>query len=183
MKRPIFIIGLTIIGAIAIIVLAGIIKFNFINDDVVVMPPVANSSVKNATYIIDNQPVTLVAGQAEEAIPGSSSKIITTYFGNEVVGDFNHDSLQDTAFLLTQTTGGSGTFYYVVVALKTAAGYQGTNAILLGDRIAPQSSESRDGVITVNFATRKLNEPMSTPPSVGVSKSFSISSAGALIIK
>ena len=175
--------GLTIIGAIAIIVLAGIIKFNFINDDVVTVPPVVNSDVKNATYMIDGHPVVLIAGRAEEAIPDSSSKITTTYFGNEVAGDFNNDGLSDVALLLTQNTGGSGTFYYVVAALKTASGYQGTNAILLGDRIAPQTSEFRDGVITVNFATRKLNESMSTPPSVGVSKSFSISSAGTLIIK
>ena len=183
MKRPSVLIAIAIIGAVAIIVLAGIIKFNFINDDVVTMPPVGNSDVKNATYIVDNRPVTLVAGKAEESIPDSNSKIVTTYFGNEVAGDFNNDSLTDKAFLLTQTTGGSGTFYYIVAALKTATGYHGTNAILLGDRIAPQTTEWRDGGIVVNFADRKANEPMTVQPSVGVSKYFVVSSDGTLISK
>lgn len=109
-----------------------------------------------------------------EAAPGSASKIVTRYFGNEATGDLNGDGAADVAFLLTQDGGGSGTFYYVVAALKEAGGYRGTNAILLGDRIAPQTTEIRNGTLIVNYADRKPSDPMTTQPSVGVSKYLKI---------
>ena len=134
------------------------------------------ASPKDATYSINGQAVTLVNGKAEvEAAPGSASKITTTYFGNEAVGDLNGDGTPDTAFLLTQSTGGSGTFYYVAVALKTSKGYQGTNAVLLGDRIAPQTTQIKDGQLIVNYADRAAGEPMTASPSVGVSKYLKVS--------
>ncbi|MDD5738476.1 MAG: hypothetical protein PHY72_00905 [Candidatus Pacebacteria bacterium] len=137
--------------------------------------PAENSDYKNISYEINEQTITLKDGVAEtEIVPGSASKTITQYFGNEVKGDFNGDGLSDVAFLLTQNSGGSGTFYYIVVALKTANGYQGTNAILLGDRIAPQTTEFQNGDIVVNYADRKLDEPMIATPSVGVSRYFKI---------
>lgn len=130
---------------------------------------------KNATYIIENQPVKLNNGYSEiEAAPGSASKITTEYFGNEVMGDLNGDGAPDVALLLTQETGGSGVFYYLAAALKTDTGVKPTNAVFLGDRIAPQTTEIHDGIITVNYADRKLTEPMTKAPSIGVSKYFKI---------
>jgi hypothetical protein len=126
---------------------------------------------KNSTYTIDGQPVTLVNGVSHApAAPGSASQVTTTYFGNEATGDLNGDGVPDIAFLLTQNSGGSGTFYYAAVALKTPQGYQGTNAVLLGDRIAPQTTEIRNGELIVNYADRNPGEPMTTQPSLGVSK-------------
>lgn len=134
-------------------------------------PQENTADYKNATYIIEGQPVTLADGRAETATaPGSASKTVTQYFGNDATGDLNADGTPDTAFLLTQSGGGSGTFYYAVVALKTSDGYQGTNAILLGDRIAPQTTEIRNGQLIVNYADRKSGEPMTASPSMGVSK-------------
>lgn len=134
--------------------------------------PVQNiTGYKNTTYTIEGQPVTLINGHAEAAAaPGSASKIVTDYFGNEAVGDLNGDGVPDVAFILTQSGGGSGTFYFAVAALKTATGYQGTNGILLGDRIAPQTTEIAGGQLVVNYADRTVDEPMSTRPSVGVSR-------------
>lgn len=126
---------------------------------------------KNISYIIDGKTVSLKNGISEvETVPGSVSKITTKYFGNEANGDLNDDGINDTAFLLTQDGGGSGTFYYAVVALKTADGYAGTNGILLGDRIAPQTTEIRNGYLIVNYADRLKNEPMTVKPSMGKSK-------------
>ena len=86
----------------------------------------------------------------------------------------NGDGRPDVVFLLTQEPGGSGTFFYVVAALRNEAGYQGTNGILLGDRIAPQNIAIENGRIVVNYADRKPDEPMTTRPSVGVSRFFKV---------
>jgi hypothetical protein len=139
---------------------------------------------KNATYTIEGQPVTLTNGVSETAAaPGSASKITTRYFGNEAKGDLNGDGIADIAFLITQTGGGSGTFYYAVAALQGSdGGYRGTNAILLGDRIAPQTTEIRDGQLIVNYADRKPGEPMTSSSSVGVSKTLSVAQ-GQLVAK
>lgn len=130
---------------------------------------------KDATYLIGSRNFTLKDGTSEvEAAPGSASKIVTKYFGNEATGDLNGDGRADVAFILSQSPGGSDTFYFVVAALKTSAGYAGTPAVLLGDRIAPQSTSFKDGVVTVTYADRKAGEPMTTQPSVGVSKTFKV---------
>ncbi len=130
---------------------------------------------KNATYIIEGKPVTLVNGRAEVAgAPNSESKIVTDYFGNEVKSDLNGDGREDVVFLLTQQTGGSGTFYYVVAAINTDKGYQGSHGVLLGDRIAPQTTglsqnPSHKNVVVVNYAIRAPGEPMTARPSIGKS--------------
>jgi hypothetical protein len=125
----------------------------------------------NATYIIEWQEISLLNGRSEvEAAPGSATKIITAVFGRVVLGDLDGDSDEDAALLLVHAPGGSGTFYYVAAALNTNGTYRGTNAVLLGDRIAPQNITVRNGVIVANYADRRFEEPMSTPPSVGKSR-------------
>ena len=126
-------------------------------------------SPKNATYLIDDQEVTLTDGYAEEVIAeDSATKVITRIFSSSTVGDFDGDGVEDTALLLTQDTGGSGIFYYVAVF----DGKKGSNAILIGDRIAPQNIVFSDGQIIVNYATRLPEESFSDPASIGVSDYF-----------
>ena len=134
-----------------------------------------SSEYKDATYHIDGMSVELRDGLSEiEAAPGSASTITTRYFGNEYETDLNDDAREDIVFLLTQETGGSGVFYYVVAALNTERGYVGSDGYLLGDRIAPQSIEASSNqrhvnVIVANYADRAIGEPMTTQPSVGKS--------------
>jgi hypothetical protein len=133
---------------------------------------------QNATYLVDGKEVTLVNGVSEqEAAPGSATKIVTKYFGNAVEIDLNSDGLMDSGFLLTQDGGGSGTFFFVAAALNTGSSTQGTNTILLGDRIAPQSTNvdpNNPVQFVVNYMERKLSDPMSAPPSVAVSRTFKL---------
>jgi len=123
---------------------------------------------KNIAYSIGGQTVRLVDGLAEvPAAPGSAAKVVTRYFGNEVRGDLNADGREDVAFLLTQETGGTGTFFYAVAALDLPSGLVGSQGLLLGDRIAPQTTElRRDGIIVVNYADRAADESFADPPSV-----------------
>lgn len=131
--------------------------------------PTTGGDPRNAEYIFSGQPVRLVEGVSEaEAAPGSTARVVTRYFGNEASSDLDGDGREDVVFLLTRETGGSGTFYYLVAALARDEGYLGSHAVLLGDRIAPQSTEIRpDGVIVVNYADRAPGESFATPPSIG----------------
>ncbi|MEK7176845.1 MAG: META domain-containing protein [Patescibacteria group bacterium] len=158
-----------VIVVLALLLIGGIFLFN--KDRQVTLA----TDHKNAEYMIDGARVKLNGGIAEqETAPGSASKIITRYFGNELVTDLNNDGRDDVVFLLTQETGGSGTFFYAVSALNTEQGYLGSDGYLLGDRIAPQTTElSRNpqhkNVVVINYAGRKAGEPMTTQPSEGKS--------------
>ncbi len=138
---------------------------------------------KNSTFTINSVPLTLVDGVVETpTLPDSTSVSVTRYFGDESTGDLNGDGLADTAFIVTHDSGGSGLFYYVVVALQTPTGYKTTNAFLVGDRITPQSTEihadSRE--LRVNYADRKKGEPMTAVPSVPAVLLLKVTSTGVL---
>lgn len=160
--------------AVFIIILLGF-WFFFIKKD---NEKVTVLDYKNTTYVVDGKSVKLIDGISIDAVvPGSASKVTTKYFGNEATHDFDGDGRQDIAFLLTQNSGGSGTFYYVVVALNKVDGYVGTQSTLIGDRIAPQTTEVNDkGFIVVNFADRKPGESFAVQPSVGKSLWFKFDS-------
>ncbi len=126
---------------------------------------------KNAVYVIEGEQIELENGYSEKEIaPGSAAKKITKYFGNDLVVDLNNDGKDDVVFLVTQENASSGIFYYVVAALNTDSGYVGSEALFLGDRVAPQTIEKGEGkIIVVNYADRASDEPYTTPPSIGKS--------------
>ena len=125
--------------------------------------------------MIEGERIKLADRLAEaDTSPDPASRVVTRYFGNELKTDLNDDGREDVVFLLTQQRGGSGTFFYAVAALNTAAGYVGSDGYLLGDRVAPQTTVvSRNprhkNVIAVNYGDRRPGEPMTAQPSVGKS--------------
>jgi len=126
------------------------------------------SDFKNTEFVIDG----------EQMMLGDSLQ----YFGNELVTDLNNDGRDDVVFLVTHSPGGSGTFFYVVAAINTEEGYVGSDGYLLGDRIAPQTTElslnsNHKNVIVVNYVDRADDEPMSASPSVGKSAYLKLDSA------
>lgn len=164
-----------LIGAFAGIILAAGSFFIFNSYTRQETQVIAASSYKDGTYLIEGLRVKLENGVAiTETAPGSSSKIVTRYFGNELKTDLNGDGREDVAFLLTQERGGSGTFFYAVAALNADRGYVGSDGYFLGDRIAPQSTNESQNprhkyVVVFNYADRAPGEPMTTRPSVGKS--------------
>lgn len=135
---------------------------------------------RNSSFKVEGAPVTLTGGVAVTELASMPDvKITTRYFGNELRHDLDNDGREDAVFLVTQDGGGSGTFFYVVAVLNTANGYVGSDSYLLGDRIAPQSTNMdegvtlqgtmRDNVIVVNYAVRRPEDPMTAAPSVGKS--------------
>ena len=158
--------NILLVFLVALILIGGFLLFN---------SSVVATDHKNAEYLIEGQRVKLHDGMAEsEVAPGSASKIVTRYFGNEFKTDLNGDNREDVVFLLTQSGGASGTFFYVVAALNTAEGYVGSEGYFLGDRIAPQTTEASQNpqhknVVVVQYADRAHGEPMTAQPSVGKS--------------
>jgi len=125
---------------------------------------------QKATYRIEGRQVTL--GDTSSVGSADSPTGTTQYFGNEKRMDLNADGREDAVFLITDAPGGSGTFYYVVAALRTDAGYVGSKAFFVGDRIAPQNITvdfaNGEGIsIGVNYADRTSGESFVVRPSVG----------------
>ena len=138
---------------------------------------------KNSTFEINNIVVSLKNGYEEKRSPDDKYTISTRYFGNEVRVDLNRDGLIDYGYIVVQNSGGSGSFYYEIIALSNKDKTYTTNAFLLGDRIAPQSSNLALGKLVVNFVDRKPNQSFSVQPSVGKTVTFEVNSVGKVIQK
>lgn len=158
------------LGLFLVLVIGGFVVYQYAAapDSEVVVP---NENEKNApsplnaTYIIENQAITLKDGKFVE-----SDAVYTEIFGVSTKGDLNGDGIDDYALIIMQDFGGSGTFSYAALAFVDAQNnIKGTNVVFLGDRIAPQTVEIKDGRAVFNFADRKPNEPMSAQPSIGKS--------------
>lgn len=123
----------------------------------------------DVTVLIEDDSVALRNGVATEPLaPGSAALRTVKVWSVSASGDLNGDGKPDVALVLTDERGGSGTFYYLVAALSLpSGGFQGTNAIFMGDRVAPQNVAIEDGRAVTNYADRAPDEPFSARPSIG----------------
>jgi hypothetical protein len=128
---------------------------------------------EDSTYVIEGRAVTLKDIRAEEpAAPDSATTATTRIFKLGAKVDLNGDGRNGAPVLLVQNSGGTGSFFYVAAALSTGDGYRGTNAILIGDRIAPQALEMHQRTIIVTYADRYPWEGFAVRPSVSRSRYF-----------
>lgn len=135
----------------------------------------------NATYLIEDDVITLAAGQAQHpVVPGSAERVETRVFGEPECGDLDGDGDEDAAVILLHRTGGSGTFYYIAAAIREQHGFIGTNAILLGDRIAPGSAHIINRMLIASYAERCGCEPMKAAPTLAKTRYFTLR-AGKLV--
>jgi heat shock protein HslJ len=160
-------------GLFVLLCVAGIVALFFVLNNYIYSEKQTEivQDYKDATYVIDGSPITLRDGVSEtEIVPDGASKRIVRYFGNELITDLNNDGMDDTVFLLTEESGGSGVFYYVVAAIQTDEGYRGSVGLFLGDRIAPQTTGKGEGrSIVIHYADRAPGESFADAPSVGKS--------------
>jgi hypothetical protein len=161
MKRPVL-TGLLLASAAALILLFVVMR-SAIQQSSVAAP----AEVKNITVTLDGDTVTLNDGVAEKpAAPGSAAQNTVRIVGEPVMGDATGDGRADAALLLENDPGGSGTFYYAVLAIDDDGSYRATNAVSLGDRIAPRGVEFTDGRFVYRYLERKPGEPLAVAPSV-----------------
>jgi hypothetical protein len=161
MKRPVL-TGLLLASAAALILLFVVMR-SAIQQSSVAVP----AEVKNITVTLDGDTVTLDDGVAEKpAAPGSAAQNTVRIVGEPVMGDATGDGRADAALLLENDPGGSGTFYYAVLAIDDDGSYRATNAVSLGDRIVPRGVEFTDGRFAYSYLERKPGEPLAVAPSL-----------------
>ncbi|HSF04565.1 MAG TPA: hypothetical protein VLG10_02125 [Methylomirabilota bacterium] len=125
----------------------------------------------NSAYVVDGAVFTLRDGRAEmAAAPGSATRSRLQVSGQPVFADLNGDGAHDAAVALIYDPGGSGTFFYVAAAVRTALGYSGTNAVRVGDRISPIDLRVEGRTIVYTYADRRPQEGFAVRPSVVRSK-------------
>lgn len=126
----------------------------------------------NATFIFDDGPITLSAGRDERTVvSGSALTEEIVLLDKFAYGDVNRDSKEDTVLLLARYGAGSGVFIYAAAFISGPVTYRGSEAIFIGDRIAPQSiSINQRGIVTVKYLDRALDESFAAEPTVPASK-------------
>jgi len=167
---------------IGIVLTVALLSRNYINNialDGNAIPTISDVAILpgldplNTTYEIQGEYIKLIDGINEELIVGSNSKVVTKIWGEPVLADINGLSVENPVVILNQEAGGSGSFYFVAAAIKKDDGFVGSNAILLGDRVAIQNVEiDEDGIIVVNYADRPDGAAMLEEPSVVINKYF-----------
>ncbi len=120
----------------------------------------------SATFAFDEGSVTLSDGKGQSE--GGSVEMLE----QKASGELNADGKADTAVLLASSGGGSGVFIYLAAYVSGPVTYKGTNAIFIGDRISPESVSIDNGVITLKYLDRKLEEPFAAEPTIPVSAQF-----------
>lgn len=159
--------SLLVTGAIAVVALAGFIRFSSANQADVHDDPGLSTGVTNLVVTIGDRTFRMANGfAAQQAVPGSATQDTIRVIGEPAFGDVNRDGHRDAALIIANDPGGSATSYYAVLAVKEADSYRATNALLVGDRIAPLTVEYLDLRFVYNYLDRRSGEPMTTPPSV-----------------
>lgn len=162
MKRPVL-VSLIVASALALIVLVLTMRSALHREAAQPVP----AGVRNITVSIGNEKFELKDGLAEQpAAPGSSTRNTARIVGEPALGDATGDAKPDAALVIVNEPGGSGTFYYAVVAVDHDGSYRATNVIALGDRISPQSIDFSDGHFVYRFLERKPDESMADAPTI-----------------
>ncbi len=135
---------------------------NSINTNISNKTVVSKVDYLNYTYTIDGDTIKFKDGKADSEYETIFGKPII--FGNPTIADLDGDKKDDAVFFMINRTSGTGIFFYVVSSASK-------NSVFIGDRISPQNiNVDKDGLIKVNYVTRREDEPFSAEPSVGVTK-------------
>lgn len=175
-SKPLSLIGKLLLAAVIALLALGLFiaaatnfaRYQRVAEERREAAPTAASPL-DATYLVDGEAVALKNAEAQWPSAPESAPVKIRVFSVAAQGDLDGDGIDDAAVLLVKEAGGSGTFFYAAAALKRGDAYQGTNAVLLGDRIAPNTTNIWDGVLVHDYATRNPDEPMTARPSLGQS--------------
>jgi hypothetical protein len=88
----------------------------------------------------------------------------TVEMSNYAIGDLNDDGEMDAAIIYTEDGGGSGVFFYLIVALnKDATLVPIRTKESLGDRVNIKRIRVKNGIILITLLTHGLNDGLGFP--------------------
>ena len=125
---------------------------------------------RNHSYLVEKEKVTLRDGHARKTIPGTTAVIISEIIRRPVYADLTADGSKEAVSIVRQHTGGSGTFYYLVVAARDRL----IESYFLGDRIKIVSVKVVEDMIKVEYLDRTIRQPMATKPSLRARMDFKL---------
>ncbi len=126
----------------------------------------------NATYRVEGLNLAMSDGQSLFYPSPDTSGALWTYLDRVPVRGQLTDGVTGAAVTLVQVPGGRGAYSYIAAAVLDDGRVKGTNAILLGDRVAILGVEVLDEIIWVHLLTRAEGQPAEFPPDVQVTRQF-----------
>lgn len=124
------------------------------------------SPFANMTYAgIYEEPVTLTDGsfEGEPFVEGGASRPTVQLTDVTAMGDLNGDGIEDGAVILTESSGGSGTFYYLAAVIDEAGEFSNVSTTLLGDRTRIESLRIEEETIVVELVTHGPDDALCCP--------------------
>lgn len=135
-------------------------------------------------FTVDFEPVCVADGRRSDGAGWAT-------LADAASGDLDGDGLDDRAAVLIRDSSGSGVFYYLSVVLRAGnGGWRPAGDVFLGDRIgvdsiaiethaaAPgEAGGGGTGLLVVRYRKRHVDEPMTAPPSVDVTRRWRVDDA------
>jgi hypothetical protein len=121
----------------------------------------------NAGYYIDGIVYTLSNGILDQQIEDSTTFNKFKLLEFKASGDINQDSVDDSAVVLINDAGGSGTFYYLGI-LTSGPTPIIENTSFLGDRIEVKEINFVDGNFEVVYLDRDVETSFDQPPTIEI---------------
>ena len=133
------------------------------------------STLKNLTYTgIYDAPVTLKHGRYEGQpfVPeGAARPRVQFAEPLYVIGDLDGDGVNEAAGFLTESSGGSGSYTYLVIVDRNNAHYENVATQNLGDRVMIRALRLEQGRLELDMVTAAQQEAACCP-SLKVHKTF-----------
>lgn len=134
----------------------------------------------NQTITLDDKPLLFKNGELQTSGSNNNDGAALLY------KNINPTQTRAATILVTFPQG-SGTFYYLVGAMKQDVSEKYSTPVLLGDRIKIESVSVDDpqaednGMITIQYLDRSAQAPMSSEPNIKKTKKFAFQNDGNLI--
>lgn len=99
----------------------------------------------------------------EKIVPDAATELVIRLGDTIAFGDLNNDGVDEGTAILITDSGGSGTFYYLVVLTDNNGTPEHRATAPLGDRIKMQSLTIQSGHILLEMITHGPDDPMASP--------------------